>query len=85
MAANKEIEEGLWEFESYGDRPEYTIEGFRAGIKIFMSILMDKMWELQENEEMSQEDRENMAIKLGNDIRKLIKTYTDINTIDLYK
>lgn len=42
-----EIEETLWEFESnYPTKPEYNIDGFRASIKIFMSALMDKMWEL---------------------------------------
>ena len=31
------------------------------------------------------EDRENMATKCGEDLRKFIKTYTDIDTFDLYK
>jgi hypothetical protein len=43
------------------------------------------MWELQENESLSIEDRCNMANKVGEDIRKLVKTYTDIDTHDLYK
>jgi hypothetical protein len=36
-----EIEEALWEFEAnVGDKPNYTEEGFRGGIKIFMSVMV---------------------------------------------
>jgi hypothetical protein len=81
-----EIEDTLWEFEAnIGAQPQYTIEGFRAGIKIFMSVLMDKMWNLQENETLTMEDRIKMVEKVGQDVRKLVKTFTDIDTHDLYK
>ena len=81
-----EIEDTLWEFEANGGlKPEYTIGGFRAGIKIFMSVLMDKIWELQQDETIDLQDRINMANKAGEDIRKLIKTYTNIDTHELYK
>ena len=82
----EEIESALWEFEANsGSKPEYTIEGFRAATKIFMSVLMDKVWELQQDEKIDIKDRESMVIKLGNDVRNLIKTYTDIDTYELYK
>ena len=81
-----EIEDTLWEFEAnVGSQPQYTIEGFRAGIKIFMSVIMDKMWNLQENETLTMEDRIKMVEKVGQDVRKLVKTFTDIDTHDLYK
>lgn len=81
-----EIEDTLWEFEANGGlKPEYTIDGFRAGIKIFMSVLMDRIWELQQDDKIDLQDRLNMANKAGEDIRKLIKTYTDIDTHELYK
>jgi len=81
-----EIEDTLWEFELNSRiKPEYTIDGFRAGIKIFMSVLMDKIWELQSDEKMDIQDRINMVEKVGQDVRKLVKTYTDIDTHDLYK
>lgn len=82
----EEIEHTLWEFEvnQAGTKPNYSIEGFRGAIKIFMSVLMDKMWELQSFEEMDLNDRMNMATKLGEDVRKLVKTYTNIDTHDLY-
>jgi hypothetical protein len=81
-----QIENTLWEFEAEIDiKPEYTIEGFRSGIKIFMSVMLDKMWELQKNENISQDDREKMAVKLGKDVRNLVRIYTNIDTYDLYK
>jgi hypothetical protein len=80
-----EIEETLWEFEANnGIKPEYSIDGFRASIKIFMSTLMDKMWELQSNENLSLDDRSAMAQKVGENLRKLVKTYTNIDTNKLY-
>ena len=82
----EEIEETLWEFEgNSGMKPEYTTEGFRAGIKIFMSVVMDKMWELQQDETIDMEDRINMVEKCGNEVRELVKRYTNIDPPDLYK
>lgn len=82
----KEIEEFIFEHETTnGSKIDYDIETFRAATKIFMSILMTKAWELQEEEEMDFEDRINMVTKTGQDLRKLVKTYTGIDTYDLYK
>ena len=81
-----EIEDAILEFDiEIGTKPNYSLDGFRAATKIFMSALMDKLWELQDAEKIPQEDRENMATKCGEDLRKFIKTYTDIDTFDLYK
>ena len=81
-----EIEETLWEFELNSNlQPDYTTDGFRAATKIFMSVLMDKIWNLQSNEEMDMEDRVKMVEKAGNDVRNIIKIYTDIDTHELYK
>ncbi len=80
-----EIEKALWEFEyNSGAKPEYTDDGFKAGIKIFISVLMDKMRDLQINENMDKETCLNMAQKAGEETRKLVKTYTNIDTHDLY-
>lgn len=81
-----DIEDMLWKFEmNQGGKPEYTKDGFRAATKIFMSVLMDKIWELQDGEKIDMEDRMKMVGKAGEDLRKLIKTYTDIDTYDFYK
>ena len=82
----EEIEDIILDFEyESGEKPDYSLSAFRAATKIFMSALMDKMWDLQVQENISQEDRENMATKAGEELRRLVKTYTNIDTFDLYK
>ena len=81
-----EIEGTLWEFEAHGGgKPEYTEAGVRAATKIFMSVLMDKMWEVQDEDRTEQKYREIMATKAGEDVRQLIKNYTGLDTHLMYK
>lgn len=82
----KEIEETIWEFEANTQaKPNFTMEGFQAATKIFMTVFMDKMFELQTDESLSLKNKLNMAQKAGEDIRQLIKTYTNIDTHEFYK
>jgi len=71
--------------DNYETKPGFDDEGFRASVYIFQSALLDKMWELQEKENISMEVREDMATKCGENIRNLIKTFTNIDTFELYK
>jgi hypothetical protein len=81
----EEIELTLLEYEAnIGIQPEFTDEGFRAGIKIFSSVVLDCIWNLQESEELSMDDRIKMAESFGNKIREIVKTYTNIDTRQLY-
>jgi len=81
-----EIESTLIEYELNVARPpQYTDEGFRAAIKIFLSAMLDKMWKLQENEDIDIDARADMAEKLGNDLRNMVRVYTNIDTHSLYK
>jgi hypothetical protein len=80
-----ELEAALIEYEIYnGSQPNYTIEGFRAATKIFMSVLLDKMYNLQCNENLDTDDKLNMAHSAGIALKDLVKTYTDIDTTKLY-
>lgn len=80
-----EIESTLWDFEAeLSLKPDYPIEALRASIKIFMSVMMDKMWEVQEFDNMEMEDREKMVVNLASDLMKMVKTYTGVNTLELY-
>lgn len=80
------IEDAMWEHEITKVTPiDFTNDGFRAAVKIFATALMAKQWELQERENLALEDREAMSTKCGQDIRKLVKIYTDIETFDFYK
>jgi len=81
----EEIEDTLWEFEySNQGRPQYSKGGMRSSIKIFMSVIMDKMWELQEGENMDMETRCAMSQKCGEEVRELVKKYTGVDTHSLY-
>ena len=81
-----EIESALIEYELNINRPpEYTDEGFRASIRIFLSAMLDKMWKLQEDERIDINTRADMAEKLGSEIRNIVRVYTNIDTHDLYK
>lgn len=80
-----EIEGALFDFNvSIGTRFGFTDDGFRAAIKIFMDVMLDKMWSLQCNEKIDMEDRCKMANKLGQELHKLIKIYTDVDTKKIY-
>ncbi len=82
----EEIELAILEYEvNIGLKPNFTPEGFRAIIKIFMSAFTDKIWELQEAERMDIETREKMVTKAGEELRKLIKIYAGIDTFKLYE
>lgn len=81
-----EIALTLWESESVDSplKPDYTIEGVAGGIKIFMSVMMDAMWNRQESEFLSIQDRKAEASELGESIRQLILKHTGIDTHKLY-
>lgn len=80
-----EIECAIWEYEAAdGGKPQYGDVGFRAAIKIFMSALMDKMWEVQEYDKMCIEDRIKMAESAGNEVSVIVKKYTGIDSRSLY-
>ena len=75
----EEMEATLWEYEAFnGAKPNYTLEGFRASTKIFMSALLDKA------EGVSQEDTLKAVEKLGQDVRALVFNATGIDTHLLY-
>ena len=78
-----EIENTL--LETYGTKPQYPEEALRAATQIFSSVIMDKMFDLQEKENIPIKNRLEMAEKVGGDIRKLIKTYTNIDSFEFYK
>jgi len=81
-----EIEMTLLEFELHkAEKPYFTNDGFRAATKIFMSVMMDKMFDLQMREKMNIDDAGNMAEKFGNELHKLIKIYANVDTYEFYK
>lgn len=79
------VEDVIMDYEAHvSGKPNYPLEGFRAALRIFMSALMDKTFELQQKEGICVDDAMHMAEKAGDDLKTLIKIYTDIDTKQLY-
>jgi hypothetical protein len=62
------------------NKPNYSNREFMNTLIIFQTALMDKMWDNQDFDKMSLEDRCNMATQCGLDLRKIIHTYTGLDT-----
>lgn len=81
----EEIEATLWEFEANdGVKPNYSFEGFRASVKIFMSALVDKFFEKQQAEGANPTDTLRAVGKIGDDMRALIFEATGLDTALFY-
>ena len=79
------IEETLWEHEAtLATKPEYTLAGFRAAAKIFISAMMDYSFSRNVAMGMNIEQMKADAEKLGKDIRDLMLKYTGIESAKLY-
>ena len=62
------------------NKPNYSNRDFMNCVIIFQNALMDKMWDNQEYDDMNNEDRLKMANSCGMELRKLIHTYTGLDT-----
>lgn len=62
------------------NKPNYSNREFMNCLIIFQTALMDKMYDNQDFDNMCLKDRSNMAVKCGLDLRKLIHTYTGLDT-----
>jgi hypothetical protein len=63
-----------------GKKPNFTNRDFMNAIIIFQTALMDKLFDNQNYDKMDIENRKKMAFSCGNDLRKLIHTYTNLDT-----
>lgn len=68
--------------EAIGDenKPNYTNREFMNCLIIFQNALMDKMYDNQDYDKMSIDDRIKMSVQCGLDLRKLVHTYTGLDT-----
>lgn len=62
------------------NKPNYSNRDFMNTLIIFQTALMDKMFDNQDFDKMKMEDRMKMAESCGNELRKLIHTYTGLDT-----
>jgi hypothetical protein len=78
-----EIANGLLEVAEI--KPNYSDNAMLDVTLIFQSVFMDKIFDNQNFDNMSIGDRLNMAQKAGEDLRKLIHTYTGLDTHELVR
>ena len=62
------------------NKPNYSNRDFMNAIIVFQAALMDKMYDKQNSDKMNIDDRLKMAESCGLDLRKLIQTYTGLDT-----
>ena len=66
--------------ESKGYKPNYSNRDFMNTVIIFQTALMDKMYDVQNFDRMPINERMKMAESCGIELRKLIHTYTGLDT-----
>ena len=67
------------------NKPNYSNRDFMNALIIFQTALMDKMYDNQSFDQMPVEHRLAMANSCGTELRKLIHTYTGLDTQDVEK
>jgi hypothetical protein len=67
------------------NKPNYSNRDFMNALIIFQTALMDKMYDNQSFDQMPVEHRLAMANSCGTELRKLIHTYTGLDTHDVEK
>jgi len=77
--ANDFLEQNI---KAKGDenKPNYTNRQFMNTVIIFQSALMDKMWNNMDYDKMDNENRMKMTTNCGLELRKLIHTFTGLDT-----
>lgn len=79
------MEDEIWDYESLTlGHHGFDSEALKATAKLFAAALMDKMYELQELEKMDMEDRIAMGRKMGEELRRIVWAYTNVDTKELY-
>lgn len=76
-----EIATGLLEVAEI--KPNYSDEALLDVLLIFQSVFMDKIFDNQNFDDMPLEQRLEMVESAGKDLRKLIHTYTGLDTHEL--
>jgi hypothetical protein len=61
-------------------KPNYSKRDFMNATIIFQTALMDKMYSMQGSDKMPFQERIKMAESCGAELRKIIRTYTGLDT-----
>ena len=78
----KELATGMLMIEDYVN---FSDDALFDATLIFQRVLIDKIYSNQNYDKMDFEDRLLMVDKAGKDLRKLIHTYTKLDTVEIVK
>lgn len=79
----KEIALGM--LDSAEIKPNFSNDALLDALLIFQTVLFDKVHDLQVDDKMKLKYGLEMAESLGNELRKMIHTYTGLDTVNLVK
>lgn len=77
----EEIAKGLLEVAEI--KPNYTDNALLNATLIFQSVFMDKVYDCMRGDGISQEDQLKMVQSAGEELRRVIHTYTGLDTREL--
>ena len=69
--------------ETAETKQNFSDNAFMDATLIFQTVFMDKIFDLILEEKINEADALNMVERAGSELRKLIKVYTNIDTVDL--
>lgn len=78
------LEDILWKLPDE-EKLDLTRAGFQGACKIFLSALMDKMWEEQERKNIPFHVRREAVKYFAQSLRSLTRQATGIDPADFYK
>ena len=68
-----------------GEKPNFSNRDFFNAVLIFQTALMDKLYDMQTFDEMTQEQKVKMAEKCGEELRLFIYTFTGLDMHQIAK
>ncbi|MBP9839974.1 MAG: hypothetical protein KBC44_03310 [Candidatus Pacebacteria bacterium] len=80
----EELSDALWEIDAREDNEPYEYGEFALNhaTKIFMSVIMDKLWTRMQAQDLEPEEMEALTIKLGEGLKQLIRDTLHIDMGD---
>ena len=77
----KELAAGM--LETAEKKPNFSNDAFIDAVLIFQTLFTDKIFDCMQEDESSLEDQIKMIQSAGTELRKLIHTYTGLDTFKL--
>lgn len=77
----KEIAVGM--LETAEIKPNFSNDALLDATLIFQTVLMDKIFDCQDYDSMPMSNRQEMATRAGENLRRFIHTFTGLDTVKL--